>query len=125
MNIIRNKAYLQDRYGKDFLIAEDTLESIRVYLLPHYGHLVSIQFTLTKYRHELHNDTHNIGAILHHFSEILNVPEDGMWLDDLAQAGKHLRSIWADSQFGMQCVGIGHLWKDEFILFEEFKDAEV
>lgn len=126
MNIIRNEEYLREYFGKDFnCVTEDTLESLGVFLLPHYGHLVCLTFSLSKYKHEIHNDTRNIGAVLHHFSEILNVREDGMSLTELAQAGKKVRSVWIDSPFGPQCVGIGHLWKDEYILFSEFYLAEV
>lgn len=129
MNIIRNEEYLKEYFGNDFNsasgIVEDTLESIGVFLLPHYGHLVSLTFSLSKYKYEIHNNTHNIGAILHHFSEILNVREDGASLTELAQAGKKVRSVWINSPFGLQCVGIGHLWKDEYILFSDFINAEV
>lgn len=126
MNIIRNEAYLKEYFGNDFNgVIEDTLESIGVFLLPHYGHLVCLTFSLSNYRHEIHNDTHNIGAVLHHFSEILNVREDGASLTELSQAGKRVRSVWINSPFGLQCVGIGHLWKDEYILFSEFYLAEV
>lgn len=126
MNIIRNEEYLREYFGNDFNgVTEDTLESIGVFLLPHYGHLVCLTFSLSNYRHEIHNDTRNIGAVLHHFSEILNVREDGASLTELSQAGKKVRSVWIDSPFGPQCVGIGHLWKDEFILFSEFYLAEV
>ena len=129
MNIIRNEEYLKEYFGNDFNsatgIIEDTLESIGVFLLPHYGHLVCLTLSLSKYKREMHNDTHNIGAILHHFSEILNVREDGASFTELSQAGKKVRSVWIDSPFGPQCVGIGHLWKDEFILFSEFYLAEV
>ena len=31
-----------------------------------------IEFALKKYRHPIHNDTHNIGAVLHHFSKIFD-----------------------------------------------------
>lgn len=125
MNIIRNKIYLEDMYGKDLVIEDDRLESITIYILPHYGHLVGLNFALKKYRHPLHNDTHNIGAILHHFSGILEIREDGDYLHEISQAYKPVRSVWTDSPFGKQCVGIGHPWKDEFILFSEFHLAEV
>ena len=125
MNIIRTLEDLQNKYDNTFSIQDDTLESIRIMLLPHYGHLVCLCFSLTKYKHAIHNDTRNIGAILHHFCYVLNVREDGDFLDELSQAGKHVRSIWVEGPAGRECVGIGHYWKDEFILFDEFYLAEV
>ena len=80
------------------------------------------------YRHALHNDTQNIGAILHNLCAIFNIPEDGIRLHDLSQSYKSVRSIWTVDPThpnGGECIGIGHSWEDKFILFEEFKDAEV
>lgn len=125
MNIIRNKAYLEEYYGKDFEIEDDHLEYMDVFILPHYGHLVCLEFALKKYRHPMHNDTHNIGAILHHFSQILDIREDGNRLSDISQSYKGVRSVWVNGPAGRECVGIGHGWRDEFILFNEFHLAEV
>lgn len=125
MNIIRNREYLEKRYGNEFEIIDDHLESIGIYLLPHYGHMVCLSFGLEKYRHQFHNDTHNIGAILHHFSKILDIREDGNYLNDISQSGKSVTSVWVDGPFGKQCVGIGSMFAYEFILFDEFKEAEV
>jgi hypothetical protein len=125
MNIIRNKEYLEERYGQDFEIVDDRLESIGVYLLPHYGHMVCLSFSLEKYRHQFHNDTGNLCAILHHFSRILNIREDGDYLHEISQYGKSVTSVWVDSPFGKQCVGIGSMFASEFILFDEFNEAEV
>lgn len=127
MNIIRNKGYIKEKYPNSVVI-DDRLEYIDVFLLPHYGHLVCLEFYLHTYRHSIHNDTKNIGAILHHMSPILNVPEDGMKLCELSQSYKPLRSVWVvdpDDPNGGECIGIGHSWEDIFILFSEFKDAEV
>lgn len=125
MNIIRNKAYLEDMYGKDYYIEDDHLEFMDIFLLPHYGHLVCLEFYLKKYRHAIHNDTKNIGAILHHMSPILDIPEDGMRLCRLSESYKSVRSVWVNGPAGKECVGMGHSWKDEFILFSEFYLAEV
>lgn len=128
MNIIRNEEYLKDTYGKDYYIEDDRLEFMDIFILPHYGHLVCLEFYLQKYRHAIHNDTKNIGAILHHMCPILNIPEDGMRLCDLSQSYKPLRSVWlvdSNDSNGRECIGIGHSWEDKFILFSEFKDAEV
>jgi hypothetical protein len=125
MNIIRNKEYLKERYGEDYFIEDDRLESIGVYILPHYGHLVCLVFNLKNYKHPIHNDTHNIGAILHHFSLILDVREDGDFLHEISQSYKSVKSVWVNGPAGKECVGFGHSWKDEFILFSEFHLAEV
>ena len=125
MNIIRNKAYLEEYCGKDFEIEDDHLEYMDIFILPHYGHLVCLEFYLKKYRHAIHNDTKNIGAILHHMSPILDIPEDGVRLCQLSQAYKSIRSVWVNGPAGRECVGIGHYYKDEFILFNEFNEAEV
>lgn len=125
MNIIRNEQYLKEMYGKDYFINEDRLEYIGVFLLPHYGHLVCLEFSLMKYRHSIHNDTKNIGAILHHLSLIFDVPEDGIRLRDLSQSYKLIRSVWVNGPAGVGCVGIGHFCEDKFVLFDEFHLAEV
>jgi hypothetical protein len=125
MNILRDKAYLEEYFGKDLEIEDDHLELMDIVMLPHYGHLVCIEFYLQKYRHAIHNDTKNIGAILHHMSPIFDIPEDGMRLGDLSQSYKPIRSVWVNGPAGRECVGIGHYWKDEFILFNEFYLAEV
>ena len=125
MNIIRDKAYLEEYYGKDYYIEDDRLEYIDIFILPHYGHLVCLEFYLKKYGHAIHNDTKNIGAILHHMSPILDIPEDGMKLHQLSQAYKPIRSVWVNGPAGKECVGIGHYYRDEFILFNEFRLAEV
>jgi hypothetical protein len=125
MNILRDKAYLEEYFGKDLEIEDDHLEFMDIVMLPHYGHLVCIEFYLQKYRHAIHNDTKNIGAILHHMSPIFDIPEDGMRLGDLSQSYKPIRSVWVNGPAGRECVGIGHYWKDEFILFNEFYLAEV
>ena len=125
MNIIRDKAYLEEYFGKDFEIEDDRLEYMDIFILPHYGHLVCLEFHLKKYRHAIHNDTKNIGAILHHMSPIFDIHEDGMRLSDLSQSYKPIRSVWVNGPAGRECVGIGHNWKDEFILFTEFYLAEV
>ena len=125
MNIIRNKAYLEEYFGKDFEIEDDRLEYMDIFILPHYGHLVSLEFHLKKYRHAIHNDTKNLGAILHHMSPIFNIHEDGMRLGDLSQSYKPIRSVWVNGPAGRECVGIGHSLEDQFILFNEFRLAEV
>lgn len=125
MNIIRNTEYLKDKYGKDFYIEDDKLEFIDIFMLPHYGYLVCLEFYLKKYRHAIHNDTRNIGAILHHLSPIFDIPEDGMRLCDLSQAYKGVRSVWVNGPAGTNCVGVGHSWEDKFVLFDEFHLAEV
>lgn len=128
MNILRNKEYLKEKYGKDFVLMDDHLEYIDVFILPHYGHLTCLEFALNKYRYPLHNNTHNIGNILHHFSVILGVREDGSSLRDLSQSYKPVRSIWTVDPThpnGGECVGMGHSYEDKFILFEEFHLAEV
>ena len=128
MNIIRNRAYLKEKYGESFVVIDDKLEYIDIYLLPHYGNLVCLEFYLHTYRHSIHNDTKNLGAILHHFCDILNIAEDGERLRDISQSFKSIKSVWivdpTDSNGG-ECVGIGHPWNDKFILFDEFKEAEV
>lgn len=127
MNIIRNKGYIKEKYPNS-VIMDDRLEYIDVFLLPHYGNLVCLEFYLHTYRHAIHNNTKNIGAILHHMCPILNIPEDGMRLCDLSQSYKPLRSVWIvdpNDYNGGECVGIGHSREDMFILFNEFKDAEV
>lgn len=127
MNIIRNKEYIKEKYP-NFVLMDDRLEYMDIFMLPHYGHLVCLEFYLKKYRHAIHNDTKNIGAILHNMSPILDIPEDGMRLCQLSQAFKAIRSIWnvdASDPNGGKCVGIGHSWEDKFILFEEFYLAEV
>lgn len=125
MNIIRNEEYLKDMYGKDYYMEDDRLEFIDIFMLPHYGHLVCLEFCLKKYRHAIHNDTRNIGAILHHLCPIFNVPEDGMRLCELSQAYKGVRSVWVNGPLGTNCVGVGHSWEDKFVLFDEFHLAEV
>lgn len=125
MNIIRNKSYLEEYYGKDFEIEDDHLEFIEVFILPHYGHLVCLELHLKKAGRPIHNDTKNIGAILHHMSPILNIREDGMRLRELSQSYRPIRSVWVNGPAGRECVGIGHSWEDKFILFNEFHLAEV
>ena len=125
MNILRNRQYLEEHYGKDFEIEDDHLEFMDIFMLPHYGHLVCLEFYLKKYRHAIHNDTKNIGAILHHMSPIFDIPEDGMRLCKLSESYKPVRSVWVNGPAGRECVGIGHKWEDKFILFEEFHLAEV
>jgi hypothetical protein len=128
MNIIRNKEYLKEKYGNDFVVMDDNLEYIDIFLLPHYGNLVCLEFYLHTYRHAIHNDTKNIGAILHNMCPILNLPEDGMRLRDLSMSYKSLRSVWLvdpDDSNGGCCVGIGNFYRDKFILFDEFHLAEV
>lgn len=128
MNILRNKEYLKEKYGDDFVIMDDHLEYMDIFLLPHYGNLVCLEFYLHTYRHAIHNDTKNIGAILHHMCPVLGIPEDGMRMRDLSQSYKSLRSVWVvdhNDPNGGKCVGIGHCWEDKFILFEEFYLAEV
>lgn len=125
MNIIRNEDYLKDRYGKDYYIEDDRLDYIDIFMLPHYGHLVCLEFYLKEYRHAIHNDTRNIGAILHHLSPIFNIPEDGIRLCELSQSYKRVRSVWVNGPEGANCVGVGHSWEDKFVLFDEFYLAEV
>jgi hypothetical protein len=124
-NIIRNQDYLVDRYRKCFRLDQDRLEFIDIFMLPHYGNLVCLEFYLSRYRHAIHNDTHNIGAILHNLSTVFGVPEDGMRLCELSQSYKPVRFIWVSGVDGENCIGIGHAWEDKFVLFEEFHLAEV
>lgn len=124
MSIIRNDKSLKEQFGEQVKYKTDYLEHIDVYLLPHYGHLACLEFTLRSgYRYPLHNNTNNLGAILHNLSKILEIREDGCCLSCIKC--KNCTSVWVDTPFGEQCIGIGHPWSGEYILFEDFGKAEV
>lgn len=100
-------------------IKEDELKRIDVEVVPHYGWVVCLTLhfdrgaALTP-----HNNTRNLGYVLHHFLQLFDIREDGAYLSSIAN--KKVRLVYNyDSPFVGQCVAIGHPYKDRFIFFED------
>lgn len=100
-------------------IAEDELKRVDVQVIPHYGWVtcLTLHFT-TSSPVQPHNNTRNLGYVLHHLFQLFDVREDGEYMSNIAN--KKVRLVYSyDSVFGGRCVAVGHPYKDRFIFFED------
>lgn len=107
----------------NYQIKEDELKRIDVQVIPHYGWVtcLTLHFNCGS-PIQPHNNTRNLGYVLHHFLQLFDIHEDGAYLSNIAN--KKVRLVYSyDAPFGGQCVAIGHPYKDKFIFFEDLMKA--
>ena len=102
-----------------YQIKEDELKRIDVQVIPHYGWVTCLTL---HFDHEFpiqpHNNTRNLGYVLHHLFQLFDIREDGEYMSNIAN--KKVRLVYSyDAPFCGQCIAIGHPYKDKFIFFED------
>lgn len=99
-------------------IAEDELQRIDIEVIPHYGWLpcFSLHFKSCS-PIPPHNNTRNLGFILHTFLQLFQVREDGEYLSKFVN--KRVRLVYSYDGYGERCVAVGHPYVDKFIFFED------
>lgn len=102
-----------------YSVKEDELKRIDVQVIPHYGWVTCLTLHFDRgCMPSPHNNTRNLGYVLHHFLQLFDIHEDGACLSSITN--KKVRLVYNyDSSFGGQCVAIGHPYKDKFIFFED------
>ena len=103
----------------NYQIKEDELKRIDVQVIPHYGWVTCLTLHFNAGSPlQPHNNTRNLGYVLHHLLQFFDIHEDGAYLSDIVN--KKVRLVYSyDAPFCGQCIAIGHPYKDRFIFFED------